>query len=232
MLRFHKMSSHLSLSYYAQQRLDSIEAVKDQRWCQNCWLLREVCICSRLNPIESLQNITIHLLMHFKEYKRSSNTGYLLKSLLPHNTKVYIFGLEEDWEKLLSEVNNQQVCVMYPKEDSVEVSESMNQEHLHVVVLDGTWRQARKINAKLPKEWPRVKLNLVAPSKFVSRTQTNSKGLSTIESVSMMLKKLGYQNSQNLDEAFILKDKAALRQTHKESLLSKLEQEGHYSKET
>ena len=59
-----------------------------------------------------------------QERRRASNTGKLLKLLMPHQTDILVHGVAEDEERLQELISNQDYfCfVVYPSEDAVPVS--------------------------------------------------------------------------------------------------------------
>ncbi|CAG9313676.1 unnamed protein product [Blepharisma stoltei] len=226
---------HLGNDYYVRQYIDSVEAKKAERWCPNCWVLHEYCICKKLTPLENIPNIELKVFMHYKEYKKTSNTGCIIKKMLPNNTGLYIHGLDDDKNRLLEEMKDGvNSCVLYPGEKSISFDEWKNSLDMDLpikaVLLDSTWAQGKKLNKVIPKMIPRVQLTAPKPSLIMSKRQSNNTNLCTLECAALFLQLLGHNVESAMKEAFMLKDKASLRQKNKCVLLSQLEQDDHYEK--
>ena len=217
---------------HAKRYIEAIDSYKSERWCEDCWLLRRLCICPSLPTIQLSQPVNFHLYIHYKEYKRTSNTGILLKKLFL-NTEVYISDIEEDKERIRSILENKNnVCVLYPGEKSTDLETwlgTASSEEKNFILLDSTWNQGRKLLNALPA-FPRVKLINIAQSKIKCKKQANKGYLSTLECAAYILKQLGEVSAfEAVMQAFVLKDKAALKQTNKHSLLKSLEENQHYN---
>ena len=90
-----------------------------------------------------------------QERRRASNTGKLLKLLMPHQTDILVHGVAEDEERLQELISNQSYfCfVVYPSEDAVPVSTISSTLALQkcskipvAVLIDGTWNQAQRMH--------------------------------------------------------------------------------------
>ena len=143
--------------------------------CPNCWHDTHCCICQHLQPITVSWNapvcinICICILMHHKEYLCAGNSAKLLLSLLPHHTKLYIFGKQGDVDRLEQDIAvvNSHAMILWPGETAISVSEFVDNlsttsipttsittpTTIHVIVLDGTYTQARNMHKSLRKRW-------------------------------------------------------------------------------
>lgn len=217
---------------HAVKYVEKIESFKNERWCDGCWLLKHLCICSQVPICSPSLPVRFHLYVHYKEYKRTSNTGILIKKLLT-NSGVYISCHESDKESLLSEISQcPNICVLYPGENSIPLEswlESCTSSEKNFILLDSTWNQGRKLLNSLPKTLKRVKIVSEAQSLIKCKKQTNRGYFSTLECAALILKQMGDLAAyEDVMKAFVLKDKAALKQTNKFSLLKKLEDNEHY----
>ena len=81
-----------------------------------------------------------------------------------------------------------------------ELVKSFNQE-IVLIVLDGTWNEAKKMYSWSPplQKLPKMRLDLNLKSQFVVKTQPNDKCLSTVECVGHSLEVLE-QNEFILDQ--------------------------------
>lgn len=220
-------------SVHARKYVEKIDSFKSERWCDSCWLLKHLCICLNLPILEPITPVKFHLFVHYKEYKRTSNTGILIKKLLP-NSGVYISGYEEDRQSLVSDIENKpNVCVLYPGDKSINLEawlDTCTESEKHFILLDSTWNQGRKLLNSLPSNIPRVKLVSNSSSLIKCKKQTNKGYFSTLECAALILRQLGDLKAyEEVMKAFVLKDKAALKQTNKHSLLKNLEENEHYN---
>ena len=80
--------------------------------------------------------------------------------------------------------------VMYPSAQSKDIGAITNNTNKKtLVILDGTWDEAKKIYARSPilRRIPSIHLELEKRSEYVVRTQPSEKCLSTIETISHSL---------------------------------------------
>jgi DTW domain-containing protein YfiP len=216
---------------YAHRYVSTIDSFKSERWCDACWLLKPLCICSQISPVLSSINIHFSLFLHYKEYKRTSNTGILIKKLFP-SSEVFISGLPGDNDRLRNSLSAQaNVCVLYPGDKSVDLADwtaKCTAGRMNFVLVDSTWKQGKKLMREL-SQFPRVKISPPASSMIKCKKNVNKGYVSTLECAAYLLKELGDNGAyEEVMKAFVLKDKAALKQTHKHALLKQLEEQKHY----
>ena len=72
---------------------------------------------------------------------------------------------------------------------------------LHVILLDGTWTQARQLNKAVPRRVPRVRLEQERVSAFALRKQhgTDKTKISTVEAFMLLLEELGGEPQRTID---------------------------------
>jgi DTW domain-containing protein YfiP len=131
----------------------------------------------------------VTLVIHAKEMKRTTNTGRLALHALV-NSSMHIRGdnLERlDLSPLLSPVFNS--YVLYPSADAVEIETLRSDKPIQLIVSDGNWRQAAKINTRHPelKHLPRVKIGGRNPAQNHLRKEHFREGLSTLEAIALAL---------------------------------------------
>ncbi len=128
--------------------------------CDVCFLHRDRCICSEIPKLQLKTKLS--LIIHAKELKRTTNTGRLaVKALV--NSEMLVRGTDReklDLSSLLS--TDYESVVLYPATDAIELSDIQTQKPIHLIVSDGNWRQASKINTRHPEiqHLPRVKVTL------------------------------------------------------------------------
>jgi len=175
------------------------------------------CICSQLQALIDYRpgdsdkgRIRWWIWMHHKEELRSSNTGKLLMRFFPGSAK-FIHGDPESVKELERRIHHSQnssdtrCVVLFPSEQSLEVSEftdmfqnTGNEDEIinwDIIVIDGTWRQAKKLNRDIPlgidgNPLPRLRINPKTLSKFVCRKQTQKDRICTVEAAMLLLEEL------------------------------------------
>lgn len=196
----------------------------DRSLCSHCFLTKQFCLCDYVNqlyvPIRQLPSssfpVKVHLLMHYKEWGRASNTGKLLTIGLPNCASIKIYGIVEDEERLIEELTTNPSIILYPTKQSQsitnflptfqaiqaehasmerekKVGESTDKPCFHICVIDSTWGQSKAMERSLPDHLPRVHISdfVSQPSKFLNRKQSQNKSkISTIESVVMAFQAL------------------------------------------
>ncbi len=155
--------------------------------CQGCFLHKDYCICEFIPRLDLKTRIS--LVVHYKELKRTSNTGRLaIKALV--NSELVIRGFEQtektDLTKILNP--NYQSLLLYPADGA----EFLTQEYLenyerpiHLIVPDGNWRQASKVNSRHLelKDVPRVKLLPRVSGPLFLRKEHIENGMATLEAI-------------------------------------------------
>ena len=132
------------------------------------------------------------LVVHVNELKRSSNTGRLaLRALV--NSEMRVRGETReplDLRDLLTD--RYRTLLFYPSADAVELDHEMvaqDRTPIQLIVPDGSWRQAGKVQYRHPelKDVPRVKIGAPNLSKFHLRAQHRPEGMATLQSIAHAL---------------------------------------------
>lgn len=155
--------------------------------CLGCMLPPSRCLCEQSKPLENIET-QCSLIMNKGEFLRASNTGKLLKLLLP-DTQILIRGIQDqpiDYEALTSDQSRQHL-VLFPVEQAVEIPQALSDDHRpkHLIIPDGNWSQAAKI-AKRVAAFPRVtpvKLPFIRKSEYKLRKNPHPEKISTFESI-------------------------------------------------
>lgn len=151
--------------------------------CLRCLLRREICICPVIPSVPTRTEFLI--LRHIGEAGRPSNTGRLIDLAMPNSqivswgggTRVALSPLDD---KLLRAPGT---WLLWPDGPSDTQQDLMPPRR--IVVLDATWRQARRLYHRTPTLWslPRLILPSPTPSRNRLRDQHRADGMSTIEAV-------------------------------------------------
>ncbi|XP_037956235.1 tRNA-uridine aminocarboxypropyltransferase 2-like [Teleopsis dalmanni] len=167
--------------------------------CEQCKRPMVVCWCVSLpNPkIETKSSIVI--LQHPAEEKRSLRTALMLQlGLAPGKCTVYKgkrFPSAKNHAELEPILSSPNSLLLYPSKGSVAIetiaSATANKSHAEytLVLIDGTWPQAKSIYASSPAlhSMRQVKLIAVGVSDYIIRTQPTEGCLSTLETAAQSL---------------------------------------------
>jgi DTW domain-containing protein YfiP len=156
--------------------------------CPVCFLHRQRCICASI-PKHDLKT-RVSLIIHAKELKRTTNTGRLALQALT-NSQMHIrgqIGAPLDLTSLL--VPEYETYVLFPSEDAVNLEDLRPQKPIQLIVTDGNWRQASKLNTRQPElsHLPRVKISAENTARHHLRKEHFSEGMATLEAIALALR--------------------------------------------
>lgn len=191
---------------------------KPKNPCTCCGLSDSFCICAELKPLAL--KTRVDLLVHYKELKRTSNTGSLISSVLK-NQKIWVRGEKNnalDHKKVLDE--NCSPVLLFPSDEAtVATTKSLTilsqNKPLQVLVPDGNWRQASKVHYRVSdfNHVPRVTLPGAETDRVdLLRKETKAEGMSTLEAIAYLLGLIeGEEVKEQLLKAYRLKKSAQLK---------------------
>ncbi|XP_017142297.1 DTW domain-containing protein 2 [Drosophila miranda] len=162
--------------------------------CEQCKRPAVVCWCPALPQPPLAVASQIVILQHPAEEKRSLRTALMLQlGLEPGKCVVYKgkrFPNHKNHAELQQIFDSPQTLVLYPSKDSVPLEEIDRSGGPYTLVLiDGTWSQAKAIYASSPAlhRLRQVKLISVGTSDYIIRTQPTEGCLSTLETAAQCL---------------------------------------------
>lgn len=146
----------------------------------------------------------ITLLTHFKEFEKRSNTGRLVIDVLGNAAEQLCWDRMNPPARLLEEIEAGGVALIYPGSMG-DVGDDMTGIQ-QVVLIDGTWHEARKIHQRSPylQKIRRISLNTGEKSVYNLRKNQKQFGLCTAECVIEVLRLSGdIAQAERLQKRFL-----------------------------
>ena len=193
--------------------MSPVEPQQQPPHCVVCRLPTDLCVCRDL-PQYPLP-LGFLLLQHVRERRSSSNTGNLVRKVLP-NSSIVAYGRQGAPfdPKRLTDVDGA-AALLYPSPDAVALSADRIavDEVTTLVVLDATWPQARRMFQRLPplRRLPAWCLPQSRAPRWQLRKQRQPGHLSTAGAVASALEVCGYpEAAATLDGALAAMTRAHL----------------------
>lgn len=185
--------------------------LREKGKCPRCALTLSHCICSGLTDLaESVRarpelGVRFAVWMHVSERVRGSNTGKLMLHVLPR-CELYLHGVQADLERFHAQTKHSKVYVLFPSENAAPLGvvaadiqlaaataietgiDTLDASPL-VVLIDGTWDQARRMHRVL-QDLPHVALGApdgAKSSDFTWRQQSQDGRVTTAEAAALFL---------------------------------------------
>jgi DTW domain-containing protein YfiP len=148
--------------------------------CSQCFLKNASCICTELPRVES--KIEILIIRHTTEDFLTSNTGRLAALMLP-NARIIKYGGGEPFDD--SCICRDGTWLLYPGKPR----EHGAPDPKRIIVLDATFRQARRMYKRITALRSMPELSFDAPAALPHRLRhpPRADGLSTIEAIATAL---------------------------------------------
>lgn len=153
--------------------------------CKNCWLRQELCICAHIPRVSS--PVSFVVVRHALEARKSTNTVRVAELAIAPCQVLEYDGPDEALDRQLASLKNP--YLLFP--DGQTPSKCPPMENL--VVLDGTWKQARKMTRKLPSLMRIPRLSLPPPPEAVTRLRhsDDENHMSTLEAMAQAMAYFG-----------------------------------------
>ncbi|HEY3451696.1 MAG TPA: tRNA-uridine aminocarboxypropyltransferase [Myxococcales bacterium] len=163
--------------------------------CLRCLLRQEVCLCDRIPAIDT--RVRVVIVRHIVERLRTSNTGRMA-ALALKNSELLDYGDLDPLDE--SRLAGEGTWLLYP---SPQPPPADAPPCRRLIVLDGTWKQSRKMYARLESVRGLPRLALPGPDLSVQRLRQppRADGMSTIEAIAGALRLLeGEEPARKLRE--------------------------------
>ncbi len=144
------------------------------------------------------------LLTHFKELEKRSNTGRLVMDVLGSRAEQVRWDRTKPPARLVEEIEAGGVALIYP--GTADETGGDLTGIRHVILIDSTWHEARKIHQKSPylQKARRIGLKPAARSVYNLRRNQKESGLCTAECVIEILRSTGNnEDAERLQTRFL-----------------------------
>ena len=158
--------------------------------CRGCGRALVTCFCDRITVLPTRTRIL--LLQHPREHRVAIGTARMAQLALPNSRLRVGLDFADDPAVLAALAQSLSTYVLFPGAGASPVERLPRDQDLTLVVLDGTWWQARKLLKLNPAiaALPRVAFLPHRPSAYVIRREPASFCVSTIEALAAVLKVL------------------------------------------
>ncbi|MFT4814065.1 MAG: DTW domain-containing protein YfiP [Paracoccaceae bacterium] len=181
----------------------------ERKICSACQYPVVVCVCSVITQMAV--DVEIIILQHPSEKNRAKNTVRLISLVVPE-AKVVVGERAADFEQIKqrlvdAESAGARVAVLFPSPESTILSENLEPASniIHTLILiDGTWRKAKKMWQLNPWLWTLAVFRLEAgfKSRYRIRKGSEAGGLSTLEAAALALEIVEDADTEPLYKAF------------------------------
>lgn len=148
--------------------------------CPRCWIRHEFCLCAEIPQVATRTQVVI--VRHAREADKSTGTARMAGLALP-NSAMIDFG--EESEPVDDELKpfTDGAWLLFPAEEDAPPLPVTPPKSL--IVIDGTWRQTRRMLKKLPSlvGLPRMALPAKATAPLRLRESTSPDNRSTLEAI-------------------------------------------------
>lgn len=144
------------------------------------------------------------LLTHFKEFEKRSNTGQLVVDVLGSAAEQVRWDRLNPPARLLEEIDSGGVALIYPGASDEADDDLVGIRQ--VILIDGTWHEARKIHQRSPylQKVRRIGLKTGEKSRYTLRKNQKVSGLCTAECVMEILRRIGQvEDAERLTSRFL-----------------------------
>ena len=171
-------------------------------FCPTCFFRHQWCLCSKIVPMDTRAHFI--LVRHYKEAFKTSNSGRIA-SLALSNSSLYDYGVKgAPFDP--SVLDKEGTRVLFP---AVGGEKKTKREELrevkNVIILDGTWSQARRMYQRIEilRNIPKLSLEPHHIPPIRIRQAPTSSTMATIEAIARAIEILGEPEKANyLDNLF------------------------------
>lgn len=162
--------------------------------CTQCGRPERLCYCSSIR--QETACIDLLILQHPREVKHPLNSARIADLSLS-NCTIKVGEDFSDDEELQELIANKHCCLLFPT-PTAETANNYCEQHEKpelCIILDGTWRKARKMYHLNPclQELPALTLSEANNSEYRIRKSPQESALSTVEATVALLREISHQ---------------------------------------
>lgn len=149
--------------------------------CFRCYRPQNLCFCDAIEPVSHRTSVII--LQHRRERFHPFNTARIVSQSL-QQCDLFVAHNHELAQRFASLPLHADVGLLYPGPQSQLLSDlPPDRRPSQLVVLDGTWHQAKTLYRDIPRlhELPQYRLAPASPGRYRIRREPNAHALSTLE---------------------------------------------------
>lgn len=168
-------------------------------FCYQC--KRSLCLCEHIQVIDN--QIPVIILQHSREKLNPKNTATLLKLSLKNSQLIYGKNFDDFLGELLQSKNYALVFPDHKSDKSQSIVIEKNKKIEGLILIDGTWKKARKIyyESQILQNLPKIYIENI-PNQYIIRKSPELNALSTYEAGVLALKLIGEENTEPLMDKF------------------------------
>ncbi len=157
--------------------------------CPRCQRPASVCYCHTIQRIDN--HWPVHILQHPREAKHAIGTARIAELSLQQCHR-YISGDDETATEINKFISEQQPLLIYPGDNSCDISDIRTGSRRPLLFLDGTWRKTHRMLEESPTiaALPRASFNAENGGRYRIRKAPRPGALSTIEAIYRVLSQL------------------------------------------
>ncbi|MFT3926119.1 MAG: tRNA-uridine aminocarboxypropyltransferase [Myxococcales bacterium] len=156
--------------------------------CSRCRRPAVVCYCAHLPTLETHNRVLV--LQHPRERDKAVGTAHMASLCLPHShVAVGVdFSRDSTVTRMLHDADAPPI-LLFPSDDAHDLDQAPPNERVTLVVIDGTWHQARALLRKNRDllDMPRYGFRPTRPSEYRIRREPREDYVSTIEAMALAL---------------------------------------------
>lgn len=157
-----------------------------ERACPKCGVHRRICVCDQCLPVTGAPKLWV--LQHPDEQGQSKGTLRIAQACLP-NLEVLVGESGEDFAPLWAQIDPDNTGVLFPGPSSLALEGSQVALPKTWILIDGTWRKAKRIFLANPGLASLPGFHFQAPpkSRYRIRKAGGTGHLSTVEAIHQLL---------------------------------------------
>lgn len=159
------------------------------RLCRQCGVHPNLCVCDQCAAIAGAP--PIWLMQDPNEVGHGKGTARIAEACLPTLTRL-VGEYPEDFDALALRARAGQLAVLFPTPHSRPLESSDVTSVSGWIVLDGTWRKARRLFLGNP--WlaalPQFHFHSPPPSRYTIRKRPGPQSLATVEAIACLLRRV------------------------------------------